>query len=60
MLSAGDVAERLGVSGSYVYHRWRALGIPFRRLGARLIISEWAFLQWLDTLPAAQETRRAG
>ncbi|WP_367132500.1 MULTISPECIES: helix-turn-helix domain-containing protein [Streptomyces] len=48
LLTAVDVAEYLGKPLSWVYNEWRAVGIPFRRIGNQLRCRRADLEKWID------------
>lgn len=50
MLSVDDVAAYLRKPRSWVYGNWRAVGIPFKRVGSQLRCRPADLERWLDDL----------
>lgn len=48
LMTVTDVATYLGKPHSWVYSQWRAVGIPFRRVGNQLRCRPVDLERWFD------------
>jgi excisionase family DNA binding protein len=50
LLTARDVAERLGVDVGWIYDEWQAGRLPGFRLGSRMLRFRWSEIEaWLES-----------
>jgi len=47
-LNATEIAQTLGLSKAMAYNLLRSEGFPTLKIGARMIVSKTAFIQWIE------------